>query len=263
MRFHKRVSPGKAEHVISTNPTEGTTFIYKDFSMTVTFGKHMQELYNKALSANAGLSGLEKEIAVMDLVRDAFKKSRRERNKTLDDALKKNRGACLEESIAGCLLLDRREDGTLKKEYSVVYGELGAISKSKFLKRYRMTTTAHAWVEGGGLILDFGMDVIGIPVSCPSGSLMVLSDETIPKALECHLKILRLFEDEMKKDSVAWMKVKRGLEEARKFREVHDCHLRIRDSFIKIINNMSREKKENSLMPFVYHRKAQKIAVKN
>jgi hypothetical protein len=251
------------EKVLDVHPVEGTTYVYSDFSMTVTFGKQMQEIYDKVLSEIAGLSEFDKAGAVLELVQGAFKKARNEKNTTLDDALRNNSGACLEEALVGCLILDRREDGTLKKEYSVACGNTKATEKSGFMKRERLETRCHAWVEGKGLIIDFGLDMIALSVACPSGVSMVFSDETIPEALECHRRIYSRFEEELKRDSEAWKKVKRGdLEGAQRFRGVHNCHLRIRDNFVKIMNDLSRKREENPLMPVIYDKKSQKIKMK-
>jgi hypothetical protein len=256
------LSEEKVEHLIDVHPVEGTTYVYSDFSMTVTFGKQMREIYDKVLSESAGLSEFDRAGAVLELVLDAFEKPRKEKNRTLDEALRNKSGACLEEALVGCLVLDRREDGTLKKEYSVACGYTKAIEKSKFLKREKLETRCHAWVEGKGLIIDFGLNMIAVSVACPGGVSMVFSDETIPEALECHRRIYSRFEDELKKDSEAWKKVKRrDLEEAKRFREVRNCHLRIRDNFFKMVTDLSRKKEENPLMPIIYDKKSQKIKV--
>lgn len=260
MVTQQRVPPGKTESVMTVYPVEGTILVYKNFSMTVTFGKQMRDLYDEVSSSTATLSGLKKIIAIMESVDDAFPKPHKDRNKTIDDAIEQRRGSCLDEALAGYLILDRKEDGTMKKEHCLSYGTIMSIEKSIFPGRYKVELNSHEWVEGGGLLLDFGMGKVGIPVNFLNGNVMMFCDEKDNNTLECHRKIYGQLNTEIKKDEDGWKKIKRGdIEGADGYREIFRCHQRIHNSLVNITLDTYRKRKEKLLMPLTYHREKRDV----
>jgi hypothetical protein len=180
-------------------------------------------------------------------------------------------------ALAGCILLDGNKDGSLRFDYKLAYGNITEETKSRFLKRHRTKVFWHLWVEGEGLIVDFGEKVIGVPVTMPNDMIVLFSNEKIAAALKCHKSIYDLLNKEMRKDGERLKEATQKSErvsselyppqnttdrlkrEAEVAEKINKCHIRIYDSFTRIVRGISQKSNDEPLMPLVYKKRLQLI----
>ena len=107
----------------------------------ITFGKSMEALYDKFVSKNKGAEGLSRIRTAAEVADSAFS-PRSTDLPTLDEAVLKGRGECVEVSLAACLLLNKRGSSKFGRKFSVESGEiLSNKRRSKF--------HGHSWAGCG------------------------------------------------------------------------------------------------------------------